>query len=182
MNNYYIADLHLGHENAMRRFDNRAFKTLEEQNEVIIKNINDTVLPQDNLYLIGDVSWYSPSKTAELLRKINCKNLFLVVGNHDRWVKNAECKKLFQGIYDLKRIDDNGRIVVLCHFPIAVWDQSHRGSYHIYGHVHKNKTETCNTTHKILEHEEMKNAFNVGCMLQEINFTPRTLDYLIKQK
>ena len=65
---------------------------------------------------------------------------------------------------------------------MAVWDQSHRGSYHIYGHVHRNITETENgvvNTHSILNHEEMKNAFNVGCMLPYVNYTPLTLDDLI---
>lgn len=183
MANYYIADLHLGHLNAMVRFDKRPFKTLDEQDKAIIDNINKVVTPQDNLFLLGDVSWYKPDKTAELIRQINCKNRFLIRGNHDRWADDSTCKKLFQGIYDLKRIDDRGRTVILCHFPMAVWDQSHRGSYHIYGHVHRNITETDTqniTTHNILNHEEMINAFNVGCMLPSINYIPRTLDELIK--
>lgn len=179
MSKYYVADLHLGHFNAMNRFDHRPFKTLDEMDEQIIKNINKVVSPQDELYLVGDISWYSPDKTAELIRKINCKNRFLITGNHDRWAKDSTCKKLFQGIYDLKRVDDKGRIVILCHFPIAVWDQSHRGSYHLYGHVHLNKEDGV-ITHQILEHPEMKNAYNVGCMLPYMDYTPRTLDYIIK--
>ncbi len=181
MNNYYISDLHLGHENAMRRFDHRPFKTLEEQDKTIIQNINSVVTPQDNLYLLGDCSWYKPDKTYEILSKINCKNRYLIIGNHDRFAKDSRCKKLFQGIYDLKRIEDQGRIVVLCHYPIAVWDQCHRGSYHIYGHVHRNKSEDGSFTHDILNHTEMKMAFNVGCMLNYMNYTPRTLDYLISK-
>lgn len=181
MSNYYISDLHLGHENAMRRFDHRPFKSLEEQDRAIIANINRTVIPQDNLFLLGDVSWYKPDKTAELIEQINCKNRFLIIGNHDSWVKNGKCKKLFQGIYDLKRIDDKGRIVVLCHFPLAVWDQSHRGSYHLYGHVHDNLREDRKTpTHTILNHAEMGKAYNVGCMMPYMDYTPRTLDYLIE--
>ncbi len=152
--NYYISDLHLGHENAMRRFDHRPFKSLEEQDNAIILNINTTVTPQDNLYLLGDVSWY-------------------------RWAKDGKCKKLLQGIYDLKRIDDNGRIVVLCHYPLAVWDQSHRGSYHLYGHVHDNLQDDGDLRHTVLSHNEMKNAYNVGCMLPYMNYTPKTLDEII---
>jgi len=37
MSNFYIADLHLGHENAMRRFDHRPFESLEEQDRAIIR-------------------------------------------------------------------------------------------------------------------------------------------------
>lgn len=180
MNNYYISDLHLGHSNALC-FDSRPFSTLEEQDEQIIQNINSVVTPQDNLYFLGDISWYSPEKTIELLNQINCKNRFLVIGNHDRIAKDSHVKKLFQGIYDLKRINDNGRIVVLCHYPLAVWDQSHRGSYHLYGHVHRNVADNgMNDTHTILNHPEMKNAYNVGCMLDYMHYTPKTLDEIIQ--
>ena len=86
MQNYYISDLHIGHANALR-FDARPFKTVEEQDEVIIENINKTVTPQDNIYLLGDFSWYDPHKTAEFIKRINCKNRYLLIGNHDRWAK-----------------------------------------------------------------------------------------------
>lgn len=180
--NYYISDLHLGHENAMRRFDHRPFESLEQQDNAIILNINLTVTPQDNLYLLGDVSWYKPDKTYELLNRINCKNIYLLVGNHDRWAKDSKCKKLLQGIYDLKRIDDNGRSVVLCHYPLAVWDQSHRGSYHLYGHVHDNLQDDGGLRHTVLSHNEMRNAYNVGCMLSYMNYMPKTLDEIIRSK
>lgn len=181
MSNFYISDLHLGHYSAMSRFDRRPFKTLDEMDNAIIGNINKTVKPHDNLYLIGDVSRYNSKKTYELLKQINCKNLFLIVGNHDGWVKDSKCKKLLRGIYDLKRIEDKGRIVVLCHYPMAVWDQSHRGSYHLYGHVHHNIGEDGEMTHKILAHDELVNSFNVGCMLPYMGYTPRTLDWIISK-
>lgn len=178
--NYYISDLHLGHENAMKKFDHRPFESIEQQDEIIIKNINNVVMPQDNIYFLGDVSWYKPDKTAELIKQINCKNRFLIVGNHDRFIKDSTCRKLFQGVYDLKRIDDNGRIVILCHYPLAVWDQSHRGSYHLYGHVHRNKKEDYSDNHTILKHVELKNAYNVGCMLDYMNYIPRTLNEILE--
>lgn len=179
MQNYYISDLHIGHANALR-FDARPFKTVEEQDEVIIENINKTVTPQDNIYLLGDLSWYDPHKTAEFIKRINCKNRYLLIGNHDRWAKSPECKKLFQGIYELKMINDNGKEVVLCHYPLAVWNKSHRGSFHLYGHVHRNIADNgMSDNHTILNHPEMEHAINVGCMLDYMNYTPRTLDYLL---
>lgn len=42
MSNYYIADLHLGHENAMKRFDHRPFRTLDEQDSTILKRLTGT--------------------------------------------------------------------------------------------------------------------------------------------
>ena len=179
--NYYISDLHLGHYNAMARFDNRPFKTLDEMDDKIIGNINRVVAENDNLYLLGDISWYTPEKTNILISRITCRNRFLILGNHDKWVENRTSRSLFRGIYDLKRVKDDGRIVILCHYPIAVWDQSHHGSYHLYGHVHLNRQPNGEKTHKLLDHEEMANAFNVGCMMDYMDYTPRTLNEIIKK-
>ena len=189
MTNYYIGDLHLGHENAMRKFDNRPFKTLDEQDQIIIENINKVVTPQDNLYFFGDVSYYTPAKTADLLEQLKCKNLFLLRGNHDRMAKDGRCKKLFQGIYDIKQIEDSGRTVILCHYPIMMWNGQHRGSIHLYGHTHNSKEHDdyqdfiSQLDKRIKERDGDRykplQAYNVGAMLGYMDYTPRTLDEII---
>ena len=56
---YYIGDLHFGHKKVLE-FDNRPFETVEEMNETIITNWNNTVTKNDDVYLdskgIGKVS------------------------------------------------------------------------------------------------------------------------------
>lgn len=178
MENYYISDLHLGHKNALK-FDKRPFLNLEEQDEVVINNINRVVKSEDSLYLLGDVFWYSSGAALHILNRLNCRHVYLVRGNHDWWVQDPECEKRLTDIYDLKRIQDQDRIVILCHYPLAAWDQSHRDSYHLYGHVHLNGNSDGTLTHSILSHPELKNAYNVGCMLPWMDYTPRTLDQII---
>lgn len=190
--NYYIADTHFGHENAMIYDLNnggREFTSIEERDSITIQNINKVVTPQDKLYFLGDVSWYNPKKTAELLSQIKCKNLYLIKGNHDFWVKNGECKKYFSGIYDMKTIKDNGRNVVMCHFPIMMWRGQHNGVYHLYGHVHNTDEYKDFQTYLSMQDAKLKNrdkdrykpvkAYNVGCMMGYMDYTPRTLDELI---
>lgn len=53
--NYFISDLHFGHKNCLS-FDNRPFKSIEENDETIIKNWNNTVKIDDDIYLLGDIS------------------------------------------------------------------------------------------------------------------------------
>ena len=28
------------------------------------------------------------------------------------------------------------KIIVLCHYPLAIWDRRHYGAWHLYGHTH----------------------------------------------
>lgn len=61
--------------------------------------------------------------------------------------------------------------MILCHFPLSDWNGKHRGSYHIYGHIHNNRDE-------VFEFMKMQErALNAGCMLN--NYEPVTLDELI---
>ena len=70
MTNYYIADLHFGHQNIMA-FDNRPFIDVEEHDAVLIKNWNMVVGIDDDIYIIGDISWYNSTKTIEILKQLN---------------------------------------------------------------------------------------------------------------
>jgi calcineurin-like phosphoesterase family protein len=175
MSKLYMADCHLGHANAIK-FDKRPFASKDIMDDTIINNINKKAKENDELYLDGDFSWYDEKKTIELVKKINCKNIYLIKGNHDQWAK-YESKKYFKEICDYKRVNDNGKIVILSHYPMAVWDQSHRGSIHLYGHVHTNENDG-NITHKILLHQEMENAYNIGVMMPWMNWGPVTLEEL----
>ena len=190
--NYYIADTHFGHENSVKydaREGGKNFSSVKERDELIIKNINKVVTPQDNLYFLGDISWYKPQETAELIKQINCKNRFLIFGNHDRWVKDSKCKKLFQGVYDIKQIEDNGKQVVLSHYPIMMWKGQHRGVIHLYGHVHNTNEEhdyqefLAELNKRICARDGYKykplKAYNTGIMMPYIDYTPRTLDEIM---
>lgn len=87
MQKYFIADPHFGHAN-MIKLANRPFKNLEEMDKILIKNWNNTVKPEDEIYIIGDFSWYTNlEKINSLLKKLNGKK-FLITGNHDHFLKN----------------------------------------------------------------------------------------------
>ena len=44
-----------------------AFKTIEEHDETIIKNWNNVIGIDDEVYLLGDISWHNSTKTIEIL-------------------------------------------------------------------------------------------------------------------
>ena len=53
---YYIADCHFGHGNVIR-FDNRPFEETQSMDEVLIKNWNERITDEDDVYIIGDAFW-----------------------------------------------------------------------------------------------------------------------------
>ena len=63
----------------------------------------------------------------------------LVTGNHDfKNIHSSSYKKTFAKITSYLEIKDNGRNVVLFHYPIEDWNGKYRGYYHLHGHVHNN--------------------------------------------
>ena len=107
-------------------------------------------------------------------------NLYLVKGNHDRI--NAEMSKRFVWIKDYAEIKDNGRNVVLCHYPIAHWRNADYGTIHLYGHIHAGRDSRPFDEYKELMKQRNipYECYNVGCMLSHMDYTPRTLDEIIE--
>lgn len=64
--NFFISDTHFGHKNCMA-FDNRPFATVEECDAAIINNWNKAVSYNDDVYLLGDMSWYNATKRLRFL-------------------------------------------------------------------------------------------------------------------
>ncbi|MBQ4522097.1 MAG: metallophosphoesterase [Lachnospiraceae bacterium] len=188
--NYYISDLHLFHE-ASIRFDQRPFQTLEEMHDVILKNWNATVTNADTVYILGDISLRGRSDDLiAFVAKLKGKKI-LVKGNHDD-ISDYRYKQLFFEIGDYKEIKDavDGKSyqLVLSHYPIFSWNKMKGGSILLYGHTHNSEEDVyfqkcigdmnANECRHVGGHKVQ--AYNVGCMKQEIQYTPRTLKEIIK--
>ena len=168
---FYTSDLHIGHKNAIR-FDSRPFADVEEMEREIIRRWNNKVSLSDDVYILGDVFYNCKKDKSEFLKSLNGR-LHLVVGNHDfDLLKDAEAMSCFVSAEQIEQIVDNGRQVIMCHFPIISWNKKHRGTYHLYGHVHKKIDE--DTLFMI----KQERAFNAGCMIN--NYEPCSLNEIIK--
>ena len=79
---YITSDLHLGHNKELV-YTKRGFKSVDEMNEAIIKNINKTVKSDDDLYILGDLVLGGPeNEYAKILEQLKCK-AHIIRGNHD---------------------------------------------------------------------------------------------------
>lgn len=179
----FISDLHFSHANCLA-FDNRPFKTIEEHDTEIIKRWNDTVDIDDDVYILGDISWANPTKTVELINRLN-GNKHLIIGNHDRkLLKSKTVRDLFVEITDYKEIQlQDGKGIILSHYPIPCFNHHYYGWYHLYGHVHIsfewNMMQRVKYEMEALYDKEC-NMYNVGCMVGYMNYTPRTLEEIIE--
>ena len=180
--NYFISDLHFGHTNCLA-FDNRPFKTIEEHDYWLIREWNETVGMDDDVYILGDISWYGSVKTIEIFKQLNGR-LHLIKGNHDTTVlKNPELRGLFVEITDYKELYiDKNLSIVLCHYPITCFKNHFYGWYHFYGHVHSSFEWNMMENNKRLMTELYSkpcNMFNVGAMMTYMNYKPRTFEQIV---
>ena len=117
----------------------RPFETAEEMTEVIVKNINEDVKENDILFFLGDWSFAGKCNICRLRSAINCKNIHIVVGNHDKEIANHanEMSSLFTSISRKMEVYIDDRFVVFDHYANRVWNRCHqRNNPSIHGHGH----------------------------------------------
>lgn len=140
---FFTADEHYGHRNILK-FCKRPFENIDDMREQLISRHNFKVTAQDETYHIGDVFWNSikPNEALDILTRLNGRH-YLVWGNHDETsekLKNLDLKdgrKSFDWMKDVYKLRTDGYPDVwLSHYAHRVWPNSHKGSYHVYGHTH----------------------------------------------
>ena len=135
---YLTADTHFGHANIIK-YSKRPFSSVEEMDRQFIENVNTWVGEKDRLFHMGDFAFKHALGVEDYLKKIRCKNVFLILGNHDKHLKQWE-KELFAGCDKAETLNtiSNGekREIFLFHYSCRVWDKSHHGTCHAWGHSH----------------------------------------------
>ena len=130
---YFTSDLHLGHANAIG-FTSRPFLDVEQMNEGLIKNINETVMTNDELWILGDFAFKVNMAAAKQFRdQINCKTVHMITGNHD---KDYMRDHIFQSVQHYKELKTEYGKFILFHYPIYEWNGAHNGTIHLHGHIH----------------------------------------------
>jgi calcineurin-like phosphoesterase family protein len=159
---FFTSDTHYGHKNICRGVSNwktydgetpinqtRPFDTLEQMNARIVAGLNASVGENDILIHSGDFS-FGGFENIEIFRnRIVCKNIHLVLGNHDHHIERNKggVKNYFKSVNDIltlhvemdKESKKDPKIVhtfEISHYPIASWKNMNEGVIHLHGHVH----------------------------------------------
>lgn len=165
-------------------YDNREFPNIEKHDQALIELWNSAVGVDDDVWVLGDISWHGPMKTIEIFKQLNGTK-FLCAGNHDKkLLKNRDVQALFAEIVNYKELQPmNDTGVVLCHYPIPCYNHHYNGWIHLYGHVHNSFEWNImkQVQYQMRElYQKPSRMYNVGCMIPGMDYTPRTLDEILQ--
>jgi calcineurin-like phosphoesterase family protein len=147
---FFTSDHHFGHFNVIK-YCNRPFESVQQMDELMILAWNETVLPDDEVYYLGDFAMKS-FLVPKILPRLHGRK-YLIMGNHDRCFKgNSDRWKSFYTDAGFESLDREQQIEIanqsvrLNHFPYRNPhdpDQryfDHRpqddGGWLLHGHVH----------------------------------------------
>lgn len=132
-NIFFTSDEHYGHSNVIH-FCHRPFSSVEEMTETLVGNNNAIVKDGDAVYHCGDMFWRTVSIPAAnvIMDRLKGRH-YLILGNHDEVAKRIAGR--FEWVKDVHLLDTPVR-VWLSHYAHKSWPDSHKSSYHVYGHTH----------------------------------------------
>lgn len=148
---WITSDTHYNHSNICRGITNwrkpdgsipinetRDFKSLGIMNDMIVDNINQYVKQDDVLIHLGDWSFGGFEFVQKFRERIICKNIHLILGNHDHHIENnrENIQSLFSSVSHYNTLVLDKRNIRLLHYPIDSWNGLNKGDIHLHGHCH----------------------------------------------
>lgn len=175
---FFTSDEHLGHARVID-FCGRPFANTEEMTEELIKRHNEVVKRGDLVIHNGDMFWrdFGVDQALEYMDRLN-GNHYYVWGNHEELLKkNKQLQNKFIWCKDIAKIHPAGikEKIILCHYALRVFEGSHRGDFHLYGHSHGKLPEAIAGTTK----EESPLSFDVG--VDCWNYYPVSLGQVVEK-
>ena len=148
---WITSDPHYNHKNICRSVTNwrtqdgdvptyntRNFQSIDQMNDALVNNINFKVGQNDTLIILGDIAFGGFESIGKFLDRLVCKNIHLVLGNHDHHIRNnrENIQELFISVSDYLQVRINDQDFVLSHYPFSSWNRLNKGVIHLHGHVH----------------------------------------------
>jgi calcineurin-like phosphoesterase family protein len=150
-NIWFTSDTHYGHKNiagpSVSSWSGgyRNFNSVHEMNIALVQGINKYVKEDDELYHLGDWSFGGAQNIKVFRDSLACRNIHLMKGNHDQHIEEKLIEfeggdfnplELFSSVQEVREIQVGKMKIFLSHYSHRVWDGSHKGVVHLYGHSH----------------------------------------------
>ncbi len=141
MNKWITSDIHLFHKRILEFCpESRPFCEINEMHEFITSDWNERVKPDDEVIIVGDVSFGKLDETVSILKRLH-GNKKLVIGNHDeKLITQQAFLDCFVEVHVRLKEKYDKKLVIIDHFPILDWQACRQGSIHLHGHMHGEQT------------------------------------------
>ncbi len=141
--NFVTSDLHFNHAKILEyEIVSRPFANVQEMNEAVISNWNDTVNQDDTVYVLGDFFMGVVEDVEPILSRLKGR-IIVIRGNHDSPNRRKEYQRLGCEVHDIYYKEYKGLFFIMSHFPPLspefadmVRGRSHSEVVALYGHVH----------------------------------------------
>ena len=163
---YVTSDLHLCHDRGFI-YEPRGFQNIDDMNKTIIKNWNNIVNPEDDVYCLGDIMLNDNEAGLNFLKQLK-GNIHIVLGNHDTDTR----AKLYKTCYNVVEVElalkikYNGYRFFMTHYPCFTGNLE-KCLCNLYGHTH----QTTNF------YQDIPFMYHVG--MDSHNCTPISIDQII---
>lgn len=131
MARFFTADTHFSDHRTIN-IQRRPFASVAEMDALLVKRWNATVSAGDEVWHLGDVARRAADVPA-LLDQLNGTK-HLVRGNNDPAATLAAAG--WVSVADYVELEEEGRKLVLCHYPFRSWNGQSRGAINLHGHSH----------------------------------------------
>ena len=138
-----------------------------------LANINYLCGIGDTLYILGDFTMGgSYAKCKRYREQIDCPNVHLITGNHDKRFLARGKKSPFQSEQDYLELKYNGIIFCLSHYPFLSWKNKDYGSIMCHGHIHSKARDNIKNFYKNIKRYDVGVDANL--------YKPVSLDHIIE--
>ena len=172
---WFTSDWHVGHDTDFL-YVPRGCSNIYEHDTLIIKNCNQLVKPDDELWILGDLALgMNEQEWNRVYYSINCQNIHFVIGNHDsdrridKYIN--EYRMELHGYADVIKYSKRKRFYV-SHYP-TVTDNFDRDkemrTINLFGHTHQHGNFFNDNPY----------MYHVG--LDSHNMYPVSLEHIIKE-
>ena len=171
---YVTSDLHFGHDKFFCYIP-RGFTSIEEMNNTIVKNWNEVVTNDDDVYILGDLMLNDNTIGMELLESLNGR-LHVILGNHDTDTR--------RDLYE-----DSDKVVEVCGYATVIRYKKYNFYLSHYPALTSNHDNNlplrarvinlCGHSHTEDKFADMDKGLIYHCEMDAHNCTPVSLDEII---
>lgn len=160
---YYASDHHFSHKNIIRH-ESRPFDSIEEMDECLIEQWNNTVSNNDTVYHLGDFVFGGITKWESIIPRLKGK-IHLTIGNHDNDKAVKKMAHHFEEVENMivRKIDKQH--LFLFHYPIEIGLTPN--AYSIHGHIHSRPSNHVNQINVGIDSQFTKAAVGFGNLIPE---------------